>query len=117
MAKTVNKKITDALKPFGLPVADRLYEGTRDEFFYFILADDAEEDAGDDMPEAYVSYMQIHYCCPWTKNYSAMRKEVRAALLAAGFTAPSVTDASVDGDRIRHLVFECSIENDYDMED
>ena len=116
MADTINKIITTALKPFNLPVADRLYEGNKDEYFYFVLADDTEGDAGDDLPQAYVASMQIHYCCPWTKNYSPMRRSIRDALIRAGFTAPSVQDVSVDSDRVRHLVFECDTENEYDME-
>lgn len=66
---------------------------------------------GDDAPGAVRYLCQIHLYAPWTpaagesNNTLAMRKALRRALTAAGFTAPSVTDASdEDG---QHYVFEC----------
>jgi len=116
MSDTLNKQIIQALRPFGLKIADGLYEGTDNEYFYFVLADDRAEDMGDDEPLAYVSYVQINYVCPWSKSYSDMKRRIRAALVQAGFSAPEVSDLSEPKDRIRRLVFECSIENPYELE-
>ena len=116
MADSVNKIIVSALRSFNLPVAENLYEGKANEYFYYNFADDALGDSGDDLPQAYVAYLQIHYVCPMSKSYADMKRRIRKALVDAGFTAPEVTDASDTTDRLRHLVFECSIENEYDME-
>jgi hypothetical protein len=117
VADNVNKIIIAALKPFGLPVAENIYEGTKKEYFTFNYADDAVGDMGDDVPQAYVAYMQIHYFCPLEKSYADMKRRIRKALIAAGFTPPEVVDASDLADRTRHLVFECDIENEYELEE
>ena len=114
MSDSVNKIIVTALRPFGIPVAERLYMGKGNEYFVYVLADDNVGDSGDDTAQAYVSYMQIHYICPLNKSYTDMKRQIRRALLGAGFTPPDVTDVS---DTERHLVFECSIENEYELED
>lgn len=114
---SVSKIITTALKPFNLPVAENLYEGKKDEYFTFNYADDSAEDTGDDEAQAYVAYMQIHYICPMDKSYLQKKKLIRRALISAGFTPPSVQDVTDTADRLRHLVFECEIENEYEMED
>ena len=116
MADSVNKIIVTALRPFGLPVAENLYTGTGKEYFTYNYADDSVGDLGDDLPQAYVASMQIHYFCPLNNSYAGMKRRIRAALVAAGFTPPTVTDASDTTDKIRHLVFECGIENEYDLE-
>lgn len=121
MADSVNKMIVAALAPFGLPVADRIYRGEKDSYFTYILADDAMADAGDDTVQAYVAYIQIHFICPMDQKYTDIRRRIRSALTEAGFTPPSVSDVSdltsqIEAERVRHLVFETSIENEYDME-
>ena len=113
---SINKIIVSALRPFGLPVAENLYEGTAKEFLTYNYADDREGDAGDDEPQAYVASVQIHYFCPLNASYTDMKRRIRRTLVDAGFTAPEVTDASDTADRVRHLVFECEIENEYDLE-
>jgi hypothetical protein len=50
-------------------------------------------------------------------SYADMKRSIRRALIGAGFTPPSVVDASDTADRTRHLVFECEIENEFEMED
>ena len=113
----VNKIIVSALRPFGLPIAENLYEGKEKKYFTYNFADDRMEDAGDDTAQAYVAYLQIHYFCPMSDSYADMKRSIRRALIGAGFTPPSVVDASDTADRTRHLVFECEIENEFEMED
>lgn len=116
MADSVNKQIVSALRPFQLPVAENIYEGASLEYFVYNIALDSAEDTGDDVPQAYVASMQVHYICPINQSYADMKRRIRKALVDAGFTAPEVTDASDEKDRTRHLVFECEIINDYDLE-
>jgi hypothetical protein len=121
MAESINKLIVAALAPFGLPVAENLYRGKKDTYFVYYIADDAVADAGDDTAQAYVAFMQIHYISPMDEKYTDIRRRIRKALVDAGFTPPSITDVSdltsqVESERVRHLVFETSIENEYDME-
>lgn len=117
MADTVNKMIVSALRPFDLPIAETLYEGSAKEFFAYSIALDFVADTGDDLPQAYVASIQVHYICPWEKPYADMRRRIRKALICAGATPPSIADASDPAERIRHLVFEFELENDYDLEE
>lgn len=113
---TVNEIIITALSPFGLEVTPDFFGGGDEEYFTFNYADDRASDFGDDQPTHVVAYAQIHYFCPVKKDYLEMKKKLRKALLDAGFTYPSVTDATSSRDAERHLVFECSIENEYELE-
>ena len=117
MADTMNKMIVAALKPFGLPIAEVLYAGAEKEFFTYNLAADFAADNGDNLPQAYVASIQVHYICPWEKPYADMRRRIRKALICAGATPPSIADASDPAERIRHFVFEFELENDYDLEE
>lgn len=113
---TVNEIIITALSPFGVDVTPDFFGEGDEEYFTFNYADDRASDFGDDSPTHTVAYMQIHYFCPVKKDYLEMKKKVRKALFDAGFTYPVVTDATSSGDDERHLVFECSIENEYELE-
>lgn len=112
---TVNEIIIKALEPFGIPVKPDFYNGPEPKYFTFNYADDRGADYGDNMPLSAVVYMQIHYFCPMTEDYLYAKKKIRKALFNAGFTYPSVTDATIAEDEIRHLVFECDIENGYEL--
>lgn len=117
MASTVNEIIVTALRSLGLPVVERLYEGKQSEYITFNYADDRAEDFGDDRPHADVAHMQVHYICPWTTDYDSTKRSIRQLLFDAGFSWPEVTDASDDSARIRHFVYECWIENDFELEE
>lgn len=114
---TVNEKIIQALSPFGLKVTPDFYGDGAEEYFTFNYADDRASDFGDNEPIHVVAYMQIHYFCPVKKDYLKLKKEVRKALMNAGFSYPVVTDATSAGDEERHLVFECDIENEDELEE
>lgn len=113
----LNRRIVSALSSFGLPIAETLYEGTASSYFVYSIVYDVAGDTGDDEPQAYVATVQIHYVCgSLNTSYASMKRQIRQALVAAGFTAPEVTDMSDTKDKIRRLVFECEIENEYDLE-
>ena len=114
---TVNEKIIHALSGFGIKVTPDFFGDGSDEYFTFNYADDRAADYGDDKPTHTVAYMQIHYFCQINKDYLQIKKRVRKALLEAGFSYPAVVDATESGDKERHLVFECSIENEYELEE
>ena len=117
MAKTVNEIIVTALQSLDLPVVERLYEGKKKEYITFNYADDRAEDFGDDSPHADVAYMQVHYICTWDTDFDATKRKIRQLLFDAGFSWPEVTDASDDYEKVRHFVYECWIENDYELEE
>lgn len=107
---TVNEKIKHALSPFGIPVVADFYGGGKDEYFTFNYADDRATDFGDDAPQHVVAYMQIHWFLPRNKDYLELKKKIRNALFRAGFTYPEITVLTEKG--IRHVVFECEIEDE-----
>lgn len=114
---TVNGKIIQALNSFGVKVTPDFSGGGEDEYFTFNYTDDRAVYYGDNDPLCVVAYIQIHYFCPVKKDYLRLKKEVRNALMNAGFSYPAVTDVTSAGDEERHLVFECSIENEYELEE
>jgi hypothetical protein len=114
---TVHKKIIETLKPFGIPVRPDFSSDVKEEYFTFDIIDDRAEAFGDNEPIAVTAYLQIHYAAPVEKDYLELKKQVRKALMRAGFSYPEVTDATTRGDSVRHLVFECSIENEYELEE
>lgn len=54
--------------------------------------------------------VQIHYFCPRKTNPNEKKRQLRNALINAGFTTPSIINASdKDG---QHFVFECEYSDD-----
>lgn len=112
---TVNEIIINALSPFGLSIDPNFDGGGKEEYITFNYADDTGECFADDAPTCVVAYMQIHYFLPIEKNYLQKKKELRNALFDAGFTYPEVT-VLTEG-KTRHIIFECEIENEDEMEE
>ncbi|EDM88810.1 hypothetical protein RUMOBE_00931 [Blautia obeum ATCC 29174] len=54
--------------------------------------------------------MQIHFFMPANESYISWKKKIRKALFDAGFTFPEVIIQTEDENTIRHMIFECSIE-------
>lgn len=111
---TVNEKIVQALSSFEIPITADFFGGGKKEYFTFNYASDRAENFGDDKPLNAVASMQIHYFLPVEKDYLSIKKQIRNALFAAGFTYPVVTHLTEDK-KIRHLIFECEIENDDEL--
>lgn len=114
---TVNQIIISAMQPFGLPVTADFFGGGNKEYITFNYVTDQGAVFADDIPTEDVLSVQIHYFLPASKDYLENKKEMRRALLAAGFTYPEVTVMMEPGNEIRHIIFECEIENDYEMEE
>lgn len=111
----IGELITGALSGLGLPVAEKLYEGDENEYITYNLADDIGTDYGDNVPGTNTVFIQVHYVCPWLNDYYQTKRLIRELLYKADFTWPEITDVSDAGARMRHFVFECSIDNDYDL--
>ena len=101
---SINSRITTALDGLtnGTAAADT-YKGREAEYIVFnysmIPADFGDDDAGH-----YRALVQVHLYAPHEKNTVALRRKIKAAITAAGFTRPSVTPAS--DERGQHYVFE-----------
>ena len=97
-----SEKIVAAIKPFGVPCVPDLYTGGAKRFVTYNFADD--------QPETVVNSMQIHFFMPANESYISWKKKIRKALFDAGFTFPEVIIQTEDENTIRHMIFECSIE-------
>ena len=113
---TVNETVIKSLEQFGKPVKPDHYEGKEKEYFIFNFVDDVADEFGDDEPLRVISYLQIHYFLPMDKDYLEMKKKIRKALFKNGFTYPSVTIMAEPEKKIHHLIFECEIENDDELD-
>ena len=115
---TVNKKIIDALKPFGMPVVPNHYSGTEKRYMEFDLYDDKGTCFCDDYPEMDIVTVQVHLFLPAEENYLSLKKQIRKALYEAGFTYADITEivepeaTSQYPKGIRHLTFETEIDED-----
>lgn len=110
---SVEEKITAALAGFGLDVSNGVsFEGLAP-YFTFNCAT-VPADFGDDAPGHELYLVQVHLFAPLNVNITALKRQVKRALYAAGFTWPSLTDATGslsrrDRPEERHIVFECEI--------
>lgn len=112
---TVNEKIIEALRPLDIPVTPDFNGGGAKEYITFNYADDSAGAFGDDAPLFDVAYMLIHYYLPLEKDYLETKRTIRRLLFEAGFTFPNVTELTEEAKR--HIIFECEIENEYEMEE
>lgn len=113
---TVNEIIVNTLERFKIPVKADFYGGGEEEYFTFNYSSDRGELFGDCEPNEVVVSVQIHYFLPMDKDYLEMKKKIRKSLFDSGFTYPEVTNLTEPDGNIRHLIFECEIENDYELE-
>lgn len=106
---SINATIKAAVEPIVPICVPDLYSGTATEYCTFNYTE-LPDSFGDETPGAIRYLVQLHYFCPYIgKNGSyfnpyTKKKQLKNALLNAGFTYPSVTNASdADG---QHIVFE-----------
>lgn len=114
---SVERKIKDALLPFGDPVEKSfLYaaaENLPPQYFTFSASSRGGSFA-DDEPGCEVWQVNVHFFAPLYGDFSRRRQEVKRALHRAGFTWPRCIDA---GDQEgQHLVFECEIAEEVDLD-
>lgn len=114
---TVNELIINTMQMFDLPVTPDFFGDGNTEYITFNFPDERGVLFGDNEPLAVASQVQIHYFLPADKDYLATKKAMRRALHNAGFTYPEVTILMEPGNKTRHIIFECEIENEYEMEE
>ncbi len=101
---SINSIIINTLSPVSLPVEPDEYTGAGDEYITFNYNSQGD-DFADDIPQHERYSMQVHYVCPSGKNSISIREQIKQLLFGAGFTWPTVTDAT-DSDG-QHWIFEC----------
>ena len=107
---SVEKRIRDALLPFGDPVEKSfLYAAAADlpGQYYTFSASSRGDDFGDDAPGCEVWTVNVHFFAPLEGDFSRRREQTKRALHRAGFTWPRCIDAG--DEEGQHLVFECEI--------
>ena len=109
---SVDAKIVAALEPFGCDV-DNSVSFAKDKTYFTFNYSVIPTDFADDAPQHERYLVQVHYHCPLNVNITAIKTAIRRALYAAGFTWPSITDASDENGR--HTVFECDIADGVDV--
>lgn len=114
---TVNELLIQTLGQFDLDVTPDFTGGGAKEYITFTFPEEKAALYGDNDPLAVVSEIQIHYFLPAGKDYLENKKKIRNVLHAAGFTYPSVMVLMEPDNKTRHIIFECEIENDYEMEE
>lgn len=103
---TVDERLTTALAPFGDDIDNAVGFSRHDRHYAFNYAILPTAFA-DDAPHYERYLVQVHFFAPLNENVSKRKRQTKQALFDAGFTWPSITDASdEDG---RHIVFECEI--------
>ena len=114
---TVNKKIINALQFLRIPITADFFGGGKEEYITFnYVTDSGEVYADNELTEDVVS-LQIHYFLPSDRNYLENKRKIRKALMEAGCTYPDVTIIMEPDNKTRHLIFECEIENEYELEE
>lgn len=95
--------IRTALACYGYPVDTNVSTG-EEETYFVITLNTLPADFADDSPQHLVNLVMLHLYAPHDLNTVTLRKQIAHSLEGAGFTYPSITDAS---DEKQHLVFEC----------
>lgn len=109
---TTFEKITEALKLFQLPCVPDVYKGSEKRWITYNYADDYGTDFADDAPETVINSVQVHLFLPVNEPFTQLKKKIRRALFEAGFTFPEITIQTEDEEKIRHIIFECDIEEE-----
>lgn len=114
---TVNQKIINALQFLQIPITADFFGGGKEEYVTFNYVTDEGEVFADDEPTEDITGLQIHYFLPSDRNYLDNKRKIRKALLKAGCTYPDVTVLMEPDNKTRHIVFECEIENEFELEE
>lgn len=101
---SLNETLIRAVRPIVPVCVPDDYDGEEEEYCVF-SATELGDCFGDDGPTAIRFLVSLHYYLPRGRNPIAKKKQLARALSGAGFTWPSITNAS-DGNG-QHYVFEC----------
>lgn len=109
---TAYEKIVQSIGDLGYPYEPEVYKGKADSYFTYNYADDRGALFADNEPQTNIASMQVHFYMPADKSFSDIKKKIRNALFQNGFTYPVITVLTEDEKKIRHIIFECDIEED-----
>lgn len=107
---TAFEKIIEAIQPFGYPYTAGVYEGKEKRWFTFNFSDDYGDAYADDTPQSVIVEVQIHFFLPYEEDFTRIKNKIRNAIFSQGFTFPEIHILEDENPDIRHLVFECKIE-------
>lgn len=100
---SINERIITAVTPVVAVCEPNYYEGEEEVYCTFNVTENPVA-FGDNAPHAIQYLPQLHYYLPLKQNSLATRRALCRAIRDAGFTYPSVTDASDESGQ--HYVFE-----------
>lgn len=106
---SIEERVVQVAKQFGLPCAHPNYDGEEKTFLTFNISV-VPMNYADDGPEHEKWLIELHLFAPVGQNTRRLRKELRQAIFDAGFTYPDQTDASeaykkTDGSE-QHIIFD-----------
>ena len=103
---TINKKIIQALSPFGYPISAGVFLDDKPIYFAFFYNTVGTMD-GDNAPLLEKYLVSVQLITPIKFNPISVIRRVKSALFGAGFSFPSMSSYA-DGDN-QQYVFECEI--------
>lgn len=109
---TAFENIVEAVKSFGYPYSPGVYKGEDKKYFTYNYSDDRGGLYADNIPETTIVSVQVHFFLPLRENFIKEKNQIRQALFQQGFTYPEVTVLTESEEKIRHIVFECDIEEE-----
>lgn len=113
---TICQKIAEALDGLEIPIEEDFFGDGESQYITYTLKKDKAAVIADGRPQNEVAELMIHWFLPRDISYTATQKQIRYMLLDAGFTWPEVTNIVEPDNKTRHIVFECEVENDDELE-
>lgn len=113
---TIYEKIAEALESLNIPIEEDFFGDGEPEYITYTLTRDGAAVMADDEPQHEVADLQIHWFLPRDIEYHENQRQIRRRLLDGGFTWPVVTTLVEPDNKTRHIIFECEVENDDELE-
>ncbi len=101
----IDERIITALKPIVPAIEPILYEG--DSLEYIVFNYDEVFFYAESTAKVRRCLVQVHYYLPFNQNPNAKKRQIAQALNEAGFTYPSIYNASDKSGQ--HYTFQCEI--------
>lgn len=117
------EKIQAVAQRMGIPAYPDVYSGKEsarpERWITYNFSDNRGTLFADDEPNAVVHSVQVHLFLPANKNFLMLQNTLRNELFAEGFTYPDITvlidertTASSGTQKIRHIAFDCEIQDE-----
>lgn len=100
---SIDKRIIDAVKTIVPDIKPNQYKGSSETYCVYNYSEIPSIHA-DSEPHAIRYIIQLHYYLPHRTNPNTTKRSISNALLGAGFTFPSIVNAS--DNEGQHYVFE-----------